>query len=182
MNVAAFFLTTPPPLAIFGDIGGSEVLVVLGAILVLFGGKGIPEIARKLGKMTSDLQRASAEFKKQLLTADQELNTEITPLVTEYESLASHETYMKAIDPALNEEMENPCGSAPTAVSGEGVAAPEVQNPEGSPPSESVTESPPPADEAPPPTPASDLWPAVTASPEPESSQDPKLSQEPPPP
>ena len=58
-------------LALFGDIGGGEVLVVLAAILVLFGGKGLPGIARTLGKITRDLQRASQDFKTQLLTADQ---------------------------------------------------------------------------------------------------------------
>lgn len=167
MNVAAFFLMTPPPLAIFGDIGGSEVLVVLGAILVLFGGKGVPEIARKLGKMTSDLQRASAEFKKQLLTADQELNTEITPLITEYESLTSEAPQMKAIDPALNEEMANPYDTVPATDAG---AAQVDQNREGTPPSESATDILPPASYSPPST--SDLWPTVTARAEPQLPQE----------
>ena len=37
-----------PMLAIFGDIGAGEVLVILAAILILFGGKGLPAMARKL--------------------------------------------------------------------------------------------------------------------------------------
>ena len=60
----------PTILAFFGDIGAGEVLVVLAAILILFGGKGLPQIARKLGKMTQDLQKAGQDFKKLLLTAD----------------------------------------------------------------------------------------------------------------
>lgn len=185
MTFSVLFLMTPPPLAIFGDIGGSEVMVVLGAILVLFGGKGIPEMARKLGKVTQDLQRASAEFKKQLLTADQELEKEITPLVSEYESLTSPENYMKDIDPALHEEMESPYGSTPTMVAGEGYPEPEAQNPEA--PPEVASDVAPPAEEAPPPAPPSDLWPAVTDSAEPalpqelQSPQEPPLPQEPPP-
>jgi sec-independent protein translocase protein TatA len=58
-------------LALIGDVGGMELLVILGAILILFGGKGLPGIARSLGKITRDLQRTSEDFKKQLLTADQ---------------------------------------------------------------------------------------------------------------
>ena len=34
----------PTILAFFGDIGAGEVLVVLAAILILFGGKGLPQI------------------------------------------------------------------------------------------------------------------------------------------
>ena len=57
-------------LALIGDIGGMELLVIMGAVLILFGGKGLPGIARYLGKITRDLQRASEDFKNQLLTAD----------------------------------------------------------------------------------------------------------------
>ncbi len=59
-----------PILAFFGDIGAGEVLVILAAILILFGGKGLPPMARKLGKITQDLQKAAQDFKKQLLSSD----------------------------------------------------------------------------------------------------------------
>ena len=58
------------PLAFLGDIGGGEVMVVLAAILMLFGGKGLPGIARNMGKVAKDLKRASDDFKSQLLSAD----------------------------------------------------------------------------------------------------------------
>ena len=64
-------LLSSPVFALIGDVGGGELLVVLAAILVLFGGKGVPGIARTLGKITKDLQKASQDFKDQLLTADQ---------------------------------------------------------------------------------------------------------------
>jgi sec-independent protein translocase protein TatA len=58
--------------ALFGDIGGGELLVVFAAILLLFGGKRLPSIARSIGKATENLRRASQDFKDQLLRADVE--------------------------------------------------------------------------------------------------------------
>jgi sec-independent protein translocase protein TatA len=63
-------LISCPSFAFLGDVGGGELLVILAAILVLFGGKGLPGMARKLGEITRDLQRATQDFKNQLLTAD----------------------------------------------------------------------------------------------------------------
>lgn len=60
------------PLALIGDVGGMELLVIMGAILLLFGGKGLPGIARSLGKMTETLRRASQDFKDQLMDADRD--------------------------------------------------------------------------------------------------------------
>ena len=63
---------SPISFALFGDIGGGEILVVLAAILVLFGGQGFPSMARTLGKLMSDIQRLSQDFKNQLLDADRD--------------------------------------------------------------------------------------------------------------
>jgi sec-independent protein translocase protein TatA len=51
------------------DIGVPELLIVLVAVLLLFGGKKLPELARSLGK-------AQNEFKKGL--ADGESDTKVT--------------------------------------------------------------------------------------------------------
>lgn len=59
------------PLALFGDVGGGELLVVFAAILLLFGGKRLPSIARTVGKTLSDLRKASQDFKDQVLHADE---------------------------------------------------------------------------------------------------------------
>jgi sec-independent protein translocase protein TatA len=45
---------------------GSELLVIMVAVLVLFGGKKIPDIARTAGKIFGDLQKATRDFKKEL--------------------------------------------------------------------------------------------------------------------
>lgn len=45
---------------------GSELLVIVLAILILFGGRKLPEIARSIGKGLRELQKASQDFKREL--------------------------------------------------------------------------------------------------------------------
>ena len=56
----------------FGGLSGTELLVVLGVAVLLFGGKKIPEIAKGLGEGIKNFKTAikteeepSAETKKQ---------------------------------------------------------------------------------------------------------------------
>ena len=48
------------------DIGGGELLLIIFMILLLFGPKKIPEIARTLGRGMSHLRRAQAEFQRNI--------------------------------------------------------------------------------------------------------------------
>jgi TatA/E family protein of Tat protein translocase len=59
-------------LALLGDIGASELLVVFAAILLLFGSKRLPEVARGIGRALAELRRASQEFRDQFLEADRD--------------------------------------------------------------------------------------------------------------
>jgi sec-independent protein translocase protein TatA len=43
-------------------IGGWEIIVILFVILVLFGGKKLPEFARNLGKGLHEFKKASQGF------------------------------------------------------------------------------------------------------------------------
>lgn len=63
----------PSPTVAFlgGAIGGGELFVVLGAILILFGPKRLPELARQMGRMMHELQRASQDFKRQITAMDE---------------------------------------------------------------------------------------------------------------
>ena len=45
---------------------GSEILVIVLVVLVLFGGKKIPEIARYIGKGIHELQRATRDIKREM--------------------------------------------------------------------------------------------------------------------
>ncbi|MEN9444396.1 MAG: hypothetical protein RIS47_1286 [Bacteroidota bacterium] len=51
-------------------ISGSEIFVVLLAVLLLFGSKKIPELARGLGKGLNEFKKATNEIKKEISDFD----------------------------------------------------------------------------------------------------------------
>ena len=52
--------TLPAFLAVFG-IGGTELLIILGIILLLFGGTKLPSLARGLGQSVKEFKKASKD-------------------------------------------------------------------------------------------------------------------------
>lgn len=46
----------------FSNIGGTELLVIAVVLLVLFGGKKLPELARGLGEASKELKKAKKEI------------------------------------------------------------------------------------------------------------------------
>lgn len=56
-------------LLFFGNLGYGEILIIALVILLLFGGKKIPELMRGLGKGVS-------QFKKGMKDIEDEINTE----------------------------------------------------------------------------------------------------------
>ncbi|NJL77397.1 MAG: twin-arginine translocase TatA/TatE family subunit [Saprospiraceae bacterium] len=49
-----------------GGLGGTEVIVILGIVLLLFGGKKIPELMRGLGKGIKEFNNARASVETEL--------------------------------------------------------------------------------------------------------------------
>ena len=47
-------------------IGGTEILVILLFIVIFFGSKRIPEIAKGLGRAIREVKDASSEIKKEI--------------------------------------------------------------------------------------------------------------------
>lgn len=69
-------------LAVLG-LSGGELVVVLGAILILFGAKRIPEFARGLGKAMNEFKKASNEVTQELHNAmEQDYHPKTTPAPT----------------------------------------------------------------------------------------------------
>jgi len=50
-------------------IGGSEMLLILVAVLLLFGSKKLPELARGLGKGIKEFKQATDEIKREISNA-----------------------------------------------------------------------------------------------------------------
>lgn len=66
------------------SLGITEIILILVVVLVLFGGKKIPELARGLGK-------AQAEYKK----AKEAIENEVSEFKAEVEKAATEETEKK---------------------------------------------------------------------------------------
>lgn len=47
-------------------VSGSEIFIILIFVLLLFGSKKLPELARGLGKGMQEFKKATAELKKEL--------------------------------------------------------------------------------------------------------------------
>jgi sec-independent protein translocase protein TatA len=60
-----------PLFLMFGDIGGSEVLLIMVVILIFFGANKIPELARGLGKGIREFKDASTEIRREFEQAGQ---------------------------------------------------------------------------------------------------------------
>ena len=63
--------------------GAQEILLLIGLALLLFGPKKIPEIARALGKATTEYKRGIQEAKRTIMSDDENpLSSEEKEIVT----------------------------------------------------------------------------------------------------
>ncbi len=49
-------------LALFGSFGGQEMVVILAVVLVLFGAKRLPELAKSLGQGVKEFRKSVREI------------------------------------------------------------------------------------------------------------------------
>src|SRR6201987_710145 len=56
-----------------GNLGGPGLLIIFLIVLVLFGAKKLPELARSLGQSMNEFRKAREEFDKELHQAGQEI-------------------------------------------------------------------------------------------------------------
>jgi len=62
---------------LLGMFGGSEILVVLVIVVLLFGGKKIPELMRGLGKGMKEFKDATKDIKEEINDATGDIQKEI---------------------------------------------------------------------------------------------------------
>ena len=68
---------------LFLNLGGSEVVMILLVILLLFGGKGIPTIAKTLGKSVREFKDAAAGIQRDLQDSAHNTNNEVHEKIQE---------------------------------------------------------------------------------------------------
>jgi len=68
---------TPPIAFLSGSAGPGEMVVIFLLILVLFGPRRLPEIAKMIGKTLHELRKASEDFKDQVMA----IETDVVELV-----------------------------------------------------------------------------------------------------
>ena len=64
----------------FGNIGSGEVIVIILALLFLFGGKKLPELARGLGESSREIKKVKKEISSALndITGDDDQDDKST--------------------------------------------------------------------------------------------------------
>jgi sec-independent protein translocase protein TatA len=66
-------------------ISGSEILVVLFFVLIFFGAKSIPDIAKVLGKGMREFNKATQEIKKELSESANDLKKDIDEVKRDFD-------------------------------------------------------------------------------------------------
>jgi len=56
----------------FGNLGAGEIILILLVILILFGAKKIPELAKGLGKGMSEFKKGLREVEDEIKNADKD--------------------------------------------------------------------------------------------------------------
>lgn len=67
------------PFFAFGMPGWQEILLILVIVLILFGAKRLPELARSLGQSMNEFRKAKDEFDRELHKSAQELDIKQPP-------------------------------------------------------------------------------------------------------
>ncbi|WP_240618549.1 Sec-independent protein translocase subunit TatA/TatB [Pedobacter yonginense] len=83
-------------------MGGSEIVLILVVVLLLFGGKKLPELARGLGKGIREFKDASDGVKREI-----HRNINSMDLDKEEEVVATNsETHQTAATPSVDDKVE----------------------------------------------------------------------------
>lgn len=67
------------PLAFIGSLGGQEIVIIFLIVLLLFGAKKLPELARGIGKSMGEFKKARDEFEKEITRAETDVRIKDAP-------------------------------------------------------------------------------------------------------
>lgn len=60
-------------LAFIGGLGGQEMIVIFLIVLLLFGAKKLPELARGVGKSMGEFKKAREDFEREITRSEDEV-------------------------------------------------------------------------------------------------------------
>ncbi len=60
-------------LSFIGPVGGPEMIMIFVVILLLFGAKKLPELARGVGKSMGEFKKARDEFEREITRSEDEV-------------------------------------------------------------------------------------------------------------
>lgn len=66
-------------LAFIGSLGGQEIMLIFLVVLLLFGAKKLPELARGIGKSMGEFKKARDDFEKEITRADTDVRVKNAP-------------------------------------------------------------------------------------------------------
>jgi len=66
--------TIPEVLAFIGGLGGQEMLIIFLIVLLLFGAKKLPQLARGIGKSMGEFKKARDDFEHEIKSAEHEVD------------------------------------------------------------------------------------------------------------
>src|SRR5690606_31289439 len=78
-------------LAFLGPIGGPEMIMIFVVILLLFGAKKLPELARGIGKSMGEFKKAREDFEYEITRAEADGRRNAATAKTEGKSVAELE-------------------------------------------------------------------------------------------
>jgi sec-independent protein translocase protein TatA len=89
----------------FMNIGGQELILLLIIVLVLFGAKKLPELARGMGQAIKEFQKAKDEFSDELHSAGK-TDVAAKPAASTVPTLPKIENGDGAVRPQANQSVE----------------------------------------------------------------------------
>jgi sec-independent protein translocase protein TatA len=66
-------------LAFIGSLGGQEIVVIFLIVLLLFGAKKLPELARGIGKSMGEFKKAREDFEKEITRSETDVRIKDAP-------------------------------------------------------------------------------------------------------
>ena len=66
-------------LAFIGSLGTQEIIIIFLIVLLLFGAKKLPELARGIGKSMGEFKKAREDFEREITRAETDVNVKEAP-------------------------------------------------------------------------------------------------------